>query len=383
MRWTWKRHKVSLFSESEITLGSMVGSDCKMGAGCQWKAGGDFLYFIGTVENEAAIFALSGDGTCKEVFRKPGSIECFDLAPDGRTMLAVCMYDNRLEELYEISCDGSGCAKRSSFNDSALERKYVADYQKLTVSSQGRRIDGFVLLPRDFKETESYPAILDIHGGPRTTYGEVFYHEMQYWANEGYFVFFCNPVGSDGRGFEFAHIYGRVGGEDYENIMDFTDAVLEKYPQIDRKRLGVTGGSYGGFMTNWIVGHTDRFACAASQRSISNWISFYGMSDIGWWTAWEHTGADMYEDVERVWERSPLKYANQVKTPMLFIHSEEDYRCPMAEGMQMMTAVAKQGVPVRMCLFKGENHELSRSGKPRHRVRRLQEITAWMDKYLR
>lgn len=140
-------------------------------------------------------------------------------------------------------------------------------------------VEGWVLLPKDFDPSKSYPAVLDIHGGPKTVYGPVFYHEMQLWANRGYFVFFCNPIGSDGRGNRFADIRGHYGETDYRNLMDFTDAVLARYPQIDRKRLAVTGGSYGGFMTNWIIGHTDRFACAASQRSISNWLSFYGVSD--------------------------------------------------------------------------------------------------------
>ena len=253
----------------------------------------------------------------------------------------------------------------------------------MTIQSQGVDIDGWVIKPIDFDETKSYPAILDIHGGPKTVYGEVFYHEMQVWAGMGYFVFFCNPTGSDGRGNEFADIRGKYGTIDFQNIMDFTDAVLEKYPMIDRKRVGETGGSYGGFMTNWIVGHTDRFACVATQRSISNWISFYGTSDIGTFFATDQNDADFYEDVEQMWEHSPLKYAQNVKTPVLFIHSDEDYRCPMAEAMQFYTALADHGVEVRMCYFKGENHELSRSGKPKHRLRRLTEITNWMERFLK
>ena len=205
---------------------------------------------------------------------------------------------------------------------------------------------------------------------------------MQYWANEGYFVFFCNPVGSDGRGNAFADIRGKYGTIDYKNLMDFTDAVLEKYPQIDKKRIGETGGSYGGFMTNWIVGHTDRFACAATQRSISNWISFYGISDIGTYFSTDQTAGNIYDKLDKMWEQSPLKYVDQVKTPLLFIHSDEDYRCPLSQGLQFYTALADRNHMVRMCVFHGENHELSRSGKPKHRVRRLTEITDWMNRFL-
>jgi dipeptidyl aminopeptidase/acylaminoacyl peptidase len=165
--------------------------------------------------------------------------------------------------------------------------------------------------------------------------------------------------------------------------MDFTDAVLERYPQINPSRIGVTGGSYGGFMTNWIIGHTNRFACAASQRSISNWISFYGTSDIGYYFAEDQNASNIYETQEKLWWHSPLRYANQVTTPTLFVHSNEDYRCPMSEGMQMYTALMDRGIDARLCYFKGENHELSRSGKPLHRERRLKEITKWMDKYLK
>lgn len=237
--------------------------------------------------------------------------------------------------------------------------------------------------PVGYEEGKQYPAILDIHGGPRTVYGTVFYHEMQVWANQGYFVFFINPRGSDGRGNGFADINGKYGTIDYEDLMKFTDVVLERYPAIDQQRVGVTGGSYGGFMTNWIIGHTNRFKAAASQRSIANWISFAHTSDIGEFFTKDQQQADTWESVEELWWHSPLKYANQVTTPTLFIHSNEDYRCPYSEGLQMYSALVEHGVEARLCMFKGENHELSRSGKPRHRVKRLEEITNWMQQHLK
>jgi dipeptidyl aminopeptidase/acylaminoacyl peptidase len=163
--------------------------------------------------------------------------------------------------------------------------------------------------------------------------------------------------------------------------MDFMDAVLAAYPQIDPKRVCETGGSYGGFMTNWIITHTDRFCCAASQRSISNWLSFYGTSDIGFYFAADQNDAGLYETPEKLWERSPLKYAKNAVTPTLFIHSDEDYRCPLEQGIQMYASLLDRGVEARMCLFHGENHELSRSGKPKHRLRRLQEITDWFERF--
>ena len=152
---------------------------------------------------------------------------------------------------------------------------------------------------------------------------------------------------------------------------------------IDKDRIGVTGGSYGGFMVNWIIGHTDRFKCAASQRSISNWIDDFGTTDIGYYFNPDELGGDVCSGFDKLWEQSPLKYANNAKTPTLFIHSEEDYRCYQSQAFQMFTALKYYGIESRICLFKGENHELSRSGKPKHRVRRLKEITDWFEKYLK
>ena len=163
--------------------------------------------------------------------------------------------------------------------------------------------------------------------------------------------------------------------------MEFTDEVLKKYPQIDDKRMGVTGGSYGGFMTNWIIGHTNRFCAAAPQRSISNFVSMEGTTDIGKVFVSGQMLATTQTDVAKVWEQSPLKYAHNAKTPTLFIHSNEDYRCWMVEALQMYSMLVDNGVEARLCLFKGDNHELSRSGKPKNRIRRLQEITNWMDRH--
>jgi dipeptidyl aminopeptidase/acylaminoacyl peptidase len=288
----------------------------------------------------------------------------------------------KLQELY--SFENSVEEQITDFNEWIKREKKIAIPEKLTIESEpGVFIDGWVLMPVDFIQDKKYPAIIDIHGGPKTVYGEVFYHEMQFWANEGYFVFFCNPRGSDGKENEFSDIRGKYGTIDYDDIMRFTDAVLEKYPQIDDKRVGVTGGSYGGFMTNWIIGHTDRFRAAASQRSISNWISMFSTTDIGYYFADDQIGATPWSNQDKLWEHSPLKYADRVKTPTLFIHSEEDYRCWLAEGIQMFTALKYHGVESRLCMFRGENHELSRSGKPKHRIRRLTEITEWFNKHLK
>lgn len=372
---------LEVLREETYSMYSSVGSDCRYGGGAQQQVKNGALYHLTTREGSSHLYCLTADGQSAPVVTKDGSIDCIALSEQAEEALLVAMYDGRLQELYAADLATGQVRQLTHFNDAVLADKYVADYQPLTVESCGETIGGWILLPKNYNPLNTYPAILDIHGGPKTVYGPVFYHEMQLWANRGYFVFFCNPKGSDGRDNAFMDIRGHYGETDYQNIMDFTDGVLEAYPQIDRSRVCVTGGSYGGFMTNWIIGHTDRFCCAASQRSISNWLSFYGVSDIGWFFAADQCAGDIYNDPKLLWDHSPLKYAAQVKTPTLFIHSDEDYRCPLEQGLQMYTALVDRGVPSRLCMFHGENHDLSRSGKPRHRIRRLEEITNWFEKY--
>lgn len=368
---------ITLLRQEEYNLYNSVGSDCRYGGGRQAVETDDGIYHLATREGNAVVHLLKADGSDEPVLVRDGAVDGFDV--DGDKLLMVGLFDMRPQELYLYDRAADKLERVSHFNDAALAGKYVAQPEVLHIQSRGWEIEGWVLKPRDYDPAKKYPAVLDVHGGPKTVYGPVFYHEMQVWASLGYFVFFCNPMGSDGRDNVFMDIRGHYGDTDYVNLMDFTDAVLAKYPQIDPSRVCETGGSYGGFMTNWIIGHTDRFCCAASQRSIANWLSFYGMSDIGFYFAGDQCDGDIYDSPEKLWAHSPLKYVRNAKTPTLFIHSDEDYRCPMAEGIQMFAALRDRGVEARLCLFHGENHELSRSGKPKHRLRRLKEITDWFN----
>lgn len=375
---------MSLLAPYEEAVGSSVGSDCRLGGGRNWLVSDGSFYFIATIRNASQVFRLEETGDIRPVYTQEGSVDCLDVA-DGR-LYFIGMQDMNLQEVYAWDENSQELDQLTSLNEEVLADVYVAAPKKLTFQNDGTDLDGWVLLPKDFDPQKSYPGILDIHGGPKTVYGEVFYHEMQFWANQGYFVFFCNPRGGDGRGNDFADLKGKYGTIDYDDIMTFTDKVLETYPQIDEKRLCVTGGSYGGFMTNWIVGHTDRFAAAATQRSITNWVGFGFTSDIGEEFARDQMGLGLKDNVwnsmEKMWFHSPLKYLDRCVTPTLILHSDEDYRCPLSEGYQMYGALQQRGVETRMVIFHGENHELSRSGKPRHRIRRLKEITSWFEKHL-
>lgn len=242
-------------------------------------------------------------------------------------------------------------------------------------------IEGWVLKPYGFEEGKTYPMILQIHGGPATAYGNGLHHEMQLMASKGYVVLYTNPRGSHGYGHEFVNgVIGDYGGMDYEDIMAGVDYALENFNYIDQNQLFVTGGSYGGYMTNVIVTRTDRFKAAVTQRSICNWHSFYGTSDIGFFfTEWQHGDADLWDDVEKLLKVSPLTHARNVKTPILILHSEQDLRCPMEQAEQWYVALKRLGVETKLVRFPDENHDLSRSGKPKHRLERLQHLIGWFD----
>ncbi len=369
-RYDYASGDLSLCAKYGEAIGTSVGSDIRYGGGKSIAIDGDTVYFVSTRYDCAHLYKLD-NGEITQLTDRAGSVESVAVR-DGR-ILMTALFDMKGQEIY----DGNG-KKLSTFNDAVLRGKYVAKPEALNVQRDDYAVHGFVLPPVDYDPGKKYPVILDVHGGPKTVYGPVFYHEMQYWAGKGYFVIFCNPTGSDGRG-EFMDIRGKYGTIDYEDIMVFTDAALAAYPAMDPDRLYETGGSYGGFMTNWIIGHTDRFRACASQRSISNWFSFYGVSDIGVDFTRDQNASDPWQDPEKLWEHSPLKYADKVKTPTLFIHSFEDYRCPIDQGYQMFTALISHGVEAKMVCFRGENHDLSRSGRPLHRIRRLREITEWFD----
>ena len=368
------------FADLDCSMGSTVGTDCSYGGGKSGKIANNAWYFSSTRGFNTAVVKLTTDGN-EEIVSPDvnGSIDCWDYH-NGK-FICVAMREGGLQEIYSFDENSKTERKLTSFNDDYLNSHSVSKQKRFNfVDSDGVEIDGWVIEPVDYDPNKVYPAILDVHGGPKTVYGEVFFHEMQLWANRGFFVFFCNPRGGDGKGNAFADIRGKnYGVLDYNDLMEFTDKVIEAYPQIDKSKLYMTGGSYGGFMANWIIGHTNRFAAVASQRSISNFISKCLTTDIGYYHNLSAVQSDPWTSFDEMWNRSPLKYADKCKTPTLFIQSDEDYRCWECDAIQMFTALRMHGCPARLCLFHGENHNLSRNGKPKHRIRRLKEITDWFE----
>ena len=250
-------------------------------------------------------------------------------------------------------------------------------------SADNWRVQGWVIPPPGYKPGQKYPVVLEIHGGPATCYGYQMFHEMQWLAAQGYAVVYTNPRGSTSYGQEFVNaVRMHYGENDMVDILNGLDAALAHFDFLDPERTAVTGGSYGGFMTNWIVGHSQRFFAAVSQRSISNWISFYGASDIGPGFVQHQLGPatfDAREDREWLWDRSPLAYVADVATPLLLIHSEEDLRCPMEQAEQFYTAIKRHGGEVELFRVPQANHELSRSGKPKLRLQRLEALHGFID----
>ncbi len=248
----------------------------------------------------------------------------------------------------------------------------------------GNDLQGWMLKPPGVDPAQKYPSILQIHGGPLLQYGNFFMHEFYFLAGQGYVVYWCNPRGGWGYGEAHAQaIYNNWGGPDYADLMAWTDFVQQQ-PYIDPARMGVTGGSYGGFMTTWIIGHTDRFEAAVTQRSVSNMISMDGSSDLAYrFHALFGAEKHAWEDFENYWRQSPLKYIANAKTPTLVIHNEEDLRCEIEQGEQIFIALKKLGVETEMVRFPGEPHSLSRDGRTDRRIARLQHILRWFDRYLK
>ena len=372
--------KEHIFARNEDSAENTIGSDVRYGSNPHFAADKNRLCYLRTMDNHAHLMQVDERGAFSRITTQAGSVDGVVMCEGG--FVIVAMRANRLQELYFLEEDGKE-TQLTFFNEWVQEARTLSSPEEVYFESDGRSLAGVVMEPVGHSKGEKAPCILYIHGGHKCAFGIAFYHEMQVWANRGFYVIFCNPRGSDGRDNEFFEITGKYGEWDYEDIMAFTDFCVQTFPDIDEERMGVGGGSYGGFMTNWVIGHTGRFRCAVSQRSISSWATMFVNSDTSYQFPMYQPDSDIWHNIGFYWDHSPLKYADRCKTPTLFIHSDEDYRCPLSEGVSMFNALKYNGVEARMCVFRGENHELSRSGKPKNRINRLKEMTAWFERFLK
>jgi dipeptidyl aminopeptidase/acylaminoacyl peptidase len=312
------------------------------------------------------IYSVSLDSRCrKAAYGKaeplnPGDIYWYDLKEGA---------EERLTEL----------------NAALLAQLELSAPQKFTArAAGGPEVDGWVMKPAGYAEGQKYPTVLEVHGGPMMMYAEAFFFEFQLLAAQGYGVVYCNPRGSQGYGEEFCSAIAiEWGNKDYADIMAVLEKALAENPWIDADRLGVTGGSYGGFMTNWVVGHTDRFKAAVTGRSICDWRSMVCTGDGGPYWMKKFGGVAPWIDDAAYKQQSPITYVENVKTPILIEHQEGDLRCPVDQGMAWYSAIKYLNrAPVRFVTYPGEFHGMSRNGKPWNRIHRLNEITGWFAQYL-
>lgn len=373
-----KSKKVEKAYSPEGDFGFSLVADAIRAEGYGMKVYNNTLYFLETRRYGCALYAFE-QGKAVELTNPELQIGAFDMQ-NGVT-IALGAEFNKPGEFYAI--DGQNYRAISKLTDKFVKTFELSPTERLTFKNKdGIEIDGWVIKPIGYEKGKKYPGYLEVHGGPRANYSRELMLDLQFVASQGYFVFYCNPRGSGSRGNDFANINGKYGTVDYEDLMEFTDQVLKKYPDMDGKRLGVGGGSYGGFMSNWIIGQTNRFKASIPQCSISNWITMYGCSDIPKFCHAQMNGTP-WDNYDGLWKASPLKYAPNVKTPTLFLQYGDDFRCPMGEAVQMYTALMFHGVETRMVVFPGNSHKMRSLGKPTHRNRRCKEILAWLNKYVK
>jgi dipeptidyl aminopeptidase/acylaminoacyl peptidase len=349
-----------------------------------WGPGANELRFETGVKGTAHVFRV--DLTSRKVAPVTSgerAVRGFEINGKAGIMTYLANDFQHLDDLYASNLDGTGERPLTHLNAKLWPDLDVARVERLPYkSSDGWAIDGFIVKPVGWQSAKKYPMILSVHGGPAGQYGVDWYHEFQVYAAKGYAVFFCNPRGSTGYGQKFERgIVNNWGGMDYQDIMAGVDAALKQNPWIDQNRLGVTGGSYGGFMTNWIVGHTDRFKAAVTLRSVSNFISDDGTRDGAYGHEDDFKGF-LFDDFDQYWSASPLKYAKNVKTPTLVLHSDNDYRVPLEQGEQWFRALKHYGVTAEFVIFPRENHNLTRTGEPKHLVESLNWQLYWFDRFL-
>ncbi|WEG14724.1 S9 family peptidase [Pullulanibacillus sp. KACC 23026] len=376
----------NLTEDFDYTVGNLVGVDAKYDPAGQrlvWNASSTHIYFNATIGADCQLFKVDLNGAVSPALSPAdATITSFDILSDDSAVLVLATPFSTGDLTTQDLTNSENRQQLTYWNQKLYDEVHLSTPEKFTYkSTDGWEIEGWVMKPYGFEEGNTYPMILEIHGGPATSYGNGLHHEMQLMASKGYVVLYTNPRGSQGYGHDFVNaVIGDYGGMDYEDIMAGVDYALAHFHYIDQDQLFVTGGSYGGYMTNVVVTRTDRFKAAVTQRSICNWLSFYGTSDIGFFfTEWQHGHADLWDDVETLLKVSPLTYARNVKTPTLILHSEQDLRCPIEQGEQWYVALKRLGVDTKFVRFPDESHDLSRSGKPQHRLERLQHLIGWFD----
>ncbi|MBE3556298.1 MAG: S9 family peptidase [Firmicutes bacterium] len=352
-----------------------------------WAPDGKMLYALASLRGTTQLCAIDADKGDVQVLTHGN--HCFygmDVIPGAGRFVVARTTGEIPGDLYVATLDQPDPLQPlTSVNTDWMNEREVAVPHRIDWHNRaGQAMDGWLIQPVDTHAGEKAPTVIEVHGGPMMMYGDAFFFEFQLLATAGFAVAYCNPRGSQGYGEKFcACIAGDWGHLDWEDIQDWTDRVGQE-PGIDADRLGIAGGSYGGYMTNWAIGHTDRFQAAVTMRSVVNEFSMFGTSDLTYTEGGDfgEFGGPPWEVPERYRRVSPLTFAGQMHTPTLILHSEQDYRCPISEGEQLYMALRFRGVETEFVRFPNESHELSRAGQPWHRLLRLEKIVDWFARHL-
>lgn len=373
----------------DFDIGGGIGGDQRAPrggspGGATWSKD-DRSLFINVAEHGRANLKRidPASGKVEPVTTGDHEVQAYTASADASKMALLISTSVNIGDLFLLDTASGKLTQLTKTNDELFSQLNLTQPEEIWYTSfDGKKIQGWIQKPANFDPTKKYPFILEIHGGPHAAYGFTFTHEFQWMAAKGYVVLYTNPRGSTSYGQDFGNVIQyNYPGDDYKDLMAGVDEVLKR-GYIDEKKMGVTGGSGGGVLTNWTVGHTQRFAAAVSQRSIADWSGFWYTADF---TLFQPTWfkAAPWEDPEDFTKRSPITYIKNVTTPMMFIEGEADYRTPPADGGEIMFRALKyRKIPTAMIRFPNESHELSRSGAPWHRVERLQHIVNWFDLYL-
>jgi len=343
----------------------------------KWAPGDAWIYFLMTEKGATNLYRIDTDGHYEQLVG--GDSVTFEYSPASGDIAAFGQADSTSPgELY--LWQGGTTTKLSNLNPWLRDMRLSPPESYWYNGLDGAKVHAWLIKPLDFVEGRSYPTIVYVHC---SMFSWDFNHEFQVYAAAGFVVAYFNQRGTTaGYGQAWTHASeGDQGGKDYEEIMLGVDELVAR-PYVDGQRLGVTGGSCGGFMTNWIVGHTNRFAAAVTQRSITNQISFFGTSDIGPECAEGETGTNAWKDMEASWRQSPIAYAADIHTPLLILHADEDYRCSLDQAEQLFAVLRWMNRTVEMVVFEGENHGLTRGGRPGNRIEHQRRILGWFQKYL-
>jgi len=372
-------------TDFDRSIGSGVMSDTGANERRQPAWVGDDLYFLAATNGTAQVWRVpAGGGAVTQVTEGAHAIAGWDVSRDGATLAYGASTATSPGDIYSQEIGDGRATQCTALNAETLADRALSDREEFWLPAgdgTGEQIQGWIITPPGFEQGTKYPLLLEIHGGPAGTYGLGWFHEFQYFAAQGYVVVYCNPRGSQGYGETFCtSIYQDWGTKPTMDVMAAVDYAIAQ-GSIDTDRLYVTGGSYGGYMTDWLVTHTDRFRAAATQRCVADLRTLALADDTG--TLWlgDYFGGMPWDEPEVYARNSPITHIANCRTPLFIEHEEEDHRCPMDQAEQVYNALHKLGVETELIRYPKEPHGMSRDGGPLHRVDRLQRIIGWFERH--